>query len=49
MLKIKHEGAKQKEIKSASESISLPKSEPTPIFLANFPSKESNTAAIKIK
>ncbi len=49
MLKTKNEGAKQKETTSASESISFPKADTTPIFLANFPSKESNNAAIKIK
>ena len=48
-MNIKNEGAKQKEIKSAKESISFPKSDAMPIFRANFPSKESKIAAIKIK
>ena len=43
------EGDKQNETTSANESISLPNEETTPIFLASFPSNESNNAAIKIK
>ena len=48
-IKRKKDGARQKEIKSAKESISFPKSLEIDSFLAILPSKISRNADIKIK